>query len=113
MIRLILVTLLLASCAPGLDFAGLTNPASAQRRGAVELAVKGDFPAILDEIEAGAGPNLLNAFDAAGVPAGDRPARVVQLRGDLGLYQANPGALVTALLLFGSPATGQSASVVR
>lgn len=100
--RLALSALLaLAACTGGLNVVGLLDPSQAQRRGAVEVAVKGAFPAILDEIEAGEGPNLSLALDAAGVPAQDRPSRLVQLRGDLGLYEANPGALVAALLLYG------------
>ena len=92
----------LAGCSQGLNVGALVNPAESQRRGAVEVVVKSSFPGILDEIEAGAGPNLEEALDAAGVPAEDRPARLIQLRGDLGLYQANPGALVAALTLYGS-----------
>lgn len=91
----------LPACTAGLDFGALLDPREAGRRGAVEVAVKGAFPGILDEIEAGAGPNLARALDAAGVPAQERPARLIQLRGDLGLYEANPGALVAALLLYG------------
>lgn len=104
MIRPLLLAALLAlpGCAGGLNVGALVNPAEAQRRGAVEVAVKGAFPGILDEIEAGSGPSLSRAFDAAGVPPGDRPARLIQLRGDLGLYAANPGALVTALMLYGA-----------
>lgn len=80
------------------------DPAEQQRRGAVELAVKTGFPSILDEIAAGTGPNLEAALNAARVPMTDRPARVLQLQGDLGLYNDNPGALVTSLLIYGSPA---------
>jgi hypothetical protein len=103
MIRPFLLAALLAlsACSQGLNVGALVDPAEAQRRGAVEVAVKSSFPVILDEIDAGSGPNLVHAFDAAGVPLGDRPTRVIQLRGDLGLYQANPGALVTALMLYG------------
>jgi hypothetical protein len=103
MIRPLLIGALLAlsACSQGLNVGALVDPAEAQRRGAVEVAVKSSFPTILDEIDAGSGPNLLRAFDAAGVPLEDRPTRVIQLRGDLGLYQANPGALVAALMLYG------------
>ncbi len=103
MFRIFLVSALLglSACTGGLDLGALVRPGDAARRGAVEVAVKSAFPGILDEIEAGAGPNLARAFDAAGVPAVDRPARVIQLRGDLGLYEANPGALVAALMLYG------------
>jgi len=72
------------------------------RRGQVELIVKSDFPAIIPQIAAGGGPKLQDAFDAAGVPAQDRPTRVFQLQRDLGLYADNPGALVSAITVFGS-----------
>lgn len=98
---LLLALLALPACTQGLNVGALVNPVEAQQRGAVEVAVKSSWPVILDEIEAGGGPNLSRAMEAAGVPPGDRPARVIQLRGDLGLYQANPGALVAALMLYG------------
>ena len=100
---LLLVALLLAGgCTGGLDVRALADPGDAQRRGAVEVAVKGAYPGILDEIALGAGPSLERALDAAGVPEAERPTRLVQLQGDLGLYAANPGALVAALVLYGS-----------
>jgi hypothetical protein len=100
--RLALATLLLAAgCAGGLDVGALADPAEAQRRGAVELAVKSTHPGILREIEAGGGPAIAAAMDAAGVPPFDRPARLAQMRGELGLYEA-PGALVATLMLYGS-----------
>jgi len=77
------------------------NAAYQQRRGAVEIIVKSEMNAVLSEIAAGGGPTLTRAFDTAGVPAQDRPARIIQLEGDRGLYEANPGALVTALMLYG------------
>ena len=94
-----MVLVCLAACAPA---GALLDPAGAQRRGAVELAVKSAYPGILREIEAGGGPALTRALDAAAVPGGDRTARVTQLSGDLGLFEANPAALVTALLVFGA-----------
>lgn len=101
--RLALAALLLAAgCAGGLDVGALVDPAEAQRRGAVELAVKSAHPRILADIDAGGGPAIEAAMDAAGVPPQDRPARLAQMRGDLGLYEANPGALVTALMLYGT-----------
>jgi hypothetical protein len=94
--------LALSACTTGgLDVASLVDPAQAQRRGAVEVVVKSAYPGILDEIAAGAGPNLLRALDAARVPEADRPGRLTQLRGDLGLYEGNPGGLVAALMLYG------------
>ena len=98
---LLLALLGLSACTGRLNLGSLVNPAEAGRRGAVELAVKGAFPGILDQIEAGAGPDLSRALDVAGVSPEERPARVLQLRGDLGLYEANPSALVTALMLYG------------
>lgn len=96
----------LAACSPGAATAptdglrGLFDPALADRRAATELAVKESWPAILSEIEAGGGPALERAYDAAGVPVADRPARTLQLSGDLGLYSENPGALTVALSSF-------------
>jgi hypothetical protein len=103
MIRTLLLAAFLGlpGCTGGLDVGSLVRPADAERRGAVEVAVKSAYPGILDEIEAGSGPNLQAALDAARVPPGDWQARLIQLRGDLGLYEANPGALVAALLLYG------------
>ncbi len=101
-----LLLLLLAACSPA-ALPGLRStilPSTAQdnaRRGAVELAVKGNFQAILTDIRAGGGPALTAAFDAAGVPASDRPARLIQLQGDIPVYNSNPGALVTSMLLWG------------
>lgn len=87
---------------PGFEIGrAATDPGYAQRRGAVELHVKTNHEAILTEIANGGGPLLTQGFDLAGVPQGDRPARIVQLEGDRGLYEANPGALVSALMVYG------------
>jgi hypothetical protein len=99
--RALPLLMVLAACAPGLNVGALVNPAEAQRRGAVELAVKTAFPGILNEIAAGGGPALTAAMDAAGIPPGDRAARLIQLQGDVNLYGSNPGALASALLLYG------------
>lgn len=80
---------------------GLTNAAYQQQRGQVELWVKTNHPALIDHIGAGGGPLLTRAFDLARVPAADRPTRVLQMQGDLGLYAANPEALIVALMAFG------------
>ena len=96
--------LALAACAGQNPLTGVTSALTApdRQRGAVELAVKSSFPAIMSEIAAGSGgPALTAAFDAAGVPAEDRPARIIQLGRDAGLYNANPGALTQALLVWG------------
>ncbi len=76
--------------------------ADLQQRGAVEIVVKSRHPALLQDIAAGGGPDLAEAMDVAGVPAADREARIIQLRSDLALYEVNPGALVSALLVYGS-----------
>jgi hypothetical protein len=99
--RALPLLLLLAACG-GLNLDAALDPREAQRRGAVEVAVKSSFPGILTEIEAGGGPALAAAYDAAAVPPGDREARTIQLQGDLGLYDANPSALATALVLYGA-----------
>jgi len=102
---------LLAGCTilPGLNIFGtggaLASPADnaayQQRRGAVEIIVKSELSALLNDIAAGGGATLARAFDTAGVPMQDRLARIIQLEGDRALYEANPGALVTALMLYG------------
>ena len=77
------------------------NAAYNERRGRVEVIVKTNHPAILDEILAGGGPLLTEAMDTARIPAEDREARIIQLQSDFGLYQTNPGALVVALMVYG------------
>ncbi len=98
------LVLLMACTSEVADLRGLSlfPPAGPTQRGAVELIVKSEFPVILQEIDAGGGPALSNAMDRAGVPAADRPARLLQLRSDLPLYTESPAALVTALLTYGS-----------
>ncbi len=76
-------------------------PALGGSSGAVEVLVKSNHPALIAEINAGGGALLTQAFDAAGVAPQDRPARILQLQGNLGLYDVNPGALVTALSVYG------------
>ncbi|MEJ8560656.1 hypothetical protein QTO30_05025 [Yoonia sp. GPGPB17] len=77
------------------------NAAYEKRRGEVELVVKSNYEAIKTDIRAGGGPILTKAMDAAGIPERDRPARIIQLQSDMGLYQTTPGALVTALMVYG------------
>ncbi|MFZ3584600.1 hypothetical protein ACOI1H_20920 [Loktanella sp. DJP18] len=95
--------ILLGACTGENPFTGVTSALTApdNQRGAVEVAVKSEFPAIMAQIDAGGGPALTAAFDAAGVPSEDRPARIIQLQRDAGLYDANPGALTQALLVWG------------
>lgn len=77
------------------------NAAYNERRGRVEVIVKSQHDQILRDIAAGGGPVLTAAMDAARIPDADRPARVLQMQRDLGLYDANPGALVVALMVYG------------
>lgn len=86
--------------APGAGLGQVGSPGHMQDRAAVEVHVKSNLPAILDEIAAGGGPTLARAYDLAGVPEGDRAARTLQLQGDLPLWTASPGALVGALLAY-------------
>ena len=79
----------------------MANPETAPTRGGqLELLVKTDFDALLSDISAGGGPVIWQAFEIAGVPLEARPARLLQLRGDLPLYQSSPGALTLALQSF-------------
>ncbi len=95
---------LVAACADApLGWATLTGTAAnAGQRGAVEIEVKTNYPALLADIGAGGGPALTRAFDLAQVPTQDRPTRLIQLDGDYGLYAANPDALVNALMIWGA-----------
>ncbi|WP_245820469.1 DUF3015 domain-containing protein [Flavimaricola marinus] len=81
---------------------GIENGLYSSRRGAVEIAVKSNFDEIIQEIAAGGGDKLSLAMDEARIPAQDRPARILQLQGDQPIYDANPGALVTALMVYGN-----------
>lgn len=74
----------------------------AERRAQVELAVKSEFTVLLADIRSGGGPVLTAAFDAAAVPLDERAARTVQLQGDIGVFDNNPDALISQLLLFGA-----------
>lgn len=81
---------------------GIENAAYQQRRGQVEVIVKSNFPDILDEISIGSGDTLTSAMNAANIRGEERPARILQMQGDLMLYQNNPEALVVALMVYGS-----------
>ena len=113
--RLPLITLVLvAACSNdpnhqgnplGLPMSGASsvfgNAAYTKRRGEVEVIVKSNFDAIRTDIRAGGGPVLTKAMDAAGIPERDRPTRIIQLQSDSALYNSTPGALVTALMVYG------------
>jgi hypothetical protein len=77
------------------------NAAYNKRRGQVEIIVKSNFDTIKDDIRAGGGPILTKAMDTARIPERDRPARIIQLQSDMGLYNGAPGALVTSLMVYG------------
>jgi len=77
------------------------NAAYEKRRGEVELIVKSNYEPIKTDIHAGGGPVLTKAMDAARIPERDRPTRIIQLQSDMGLYSTTPGALVTALMVYG------------
>lgn len=77
------------------------NAAYEKRRGQVEVIVKANYDTIRKDISAGGGPVLTKAMDAAGIPVEERPARTIQLQSDMGIYNASPGALVTALMVYG------------
>ena len=78
-----------------------SNAVYSQRRGAVEVFVKTNHPALINEIDLGGGPVLTDAMDIAEIPLEDRPARIIQLQSNLGLYEVNLGAFVTALMVYG------------
>jgi len=112
---LIFPTFLMAACSQEANHLGdplllpfnaastvIGNAAYEKRRGQVEVVVKSNYEEIKRDIRAGQGPALTKAFDTAGVPAADRPFRVIQLQSDLGLYQTSPSALVTAFMVYGS-----------
>lgn len=71
-----------------------------ERRGRVEIWVKTNHQSLLAEIKSGGGSALTQAMDIAGVPVPDRPARIVQMQGDLALYSGSPDALVVALMVY-------------
>ena len=79
----------------------IENAVYNERRGKVEIAVKSNWPDILKDIEAGGGPTLTKAMDAARIPEPDRATRILQMQGDLGIYNGNPEALVVGIMVYG------------
>ncbi|SFS11173.1 hypothetical protein [Yoonia litorea] len=74
---------------------------TASNGGTLEVFVKTNHPTLVSQIAAGGGTELMAAMDLALIPESDRAARLIQLQSDLALYRAAPGALVTALRLYG------------
>ena len=106
-ISVVLVALLSAcSSQPNplaLPLSGLTtawgNATNAQTRGEVEVFVKTNHPELLQDIARGGGPSLSQAYDLAKVPQSARALHTLRLQSDRALYQANPGALVVAIMV--------------
>ena len=78
---------------------GVQNLAYNERRGAVEVFVMTNHPPLIADLRAGGGATLTQAFDLARVPQGVRNEHTLRLQSDLPLYAANPGALVTAIMV--------------
>ena len=78
----------------------LGNAAYQQRRGQVEVFVKSNHSAILSDIAVGGGDTVARAMDIAGISTADRPARLIQMRTDLALYETSAEALVVALMVY-------------
>lgn len=72
-----------------------------ERRGRVEVFVKTHHQILLTQIAQGGGADLTAVMDISRVPKGDRPARLIQMQGDIGLYQS-PDALVVSLMVYGT-----------
>lgn len=93
--------LLLSACSTEQGLLRLVDPAYQTRRSAVEVEVKSSYPQILNDISTGGGSALDKAFDTAQIPVSDRPARTLQLSGDLPLYSDAPLALISTLVVWG------------
>ena len=72
-----------------------------ERRGRVEVFVKTNHDVLLRQIAQGGGAELSEVMDIAGIPVGDRPARLIQMQGDLGLFRNSPDALIVSLMVYG------------
>lgn len=78
--------------------AGFQNQISNPNRGAVEIFVKSNHPALIGAIQRGGGPTLIEAYDISKTPQQQRALQTLRLQSDLALYNANPGALVLAIM---------------
>lgn len=77
----------------------LSNASYIQTRGKVEVFVKTNHPALIEDIRRGGGPTLTQGFDIANVPRTIRAEHTLQLQSDLALYQANLEALIVAIMV--------------
>lgn len=75
------------------------NAAYDQTRGAVEVFVNTNHPALIRDIRAGGGATLSQVFDIANVPAARRAPHIAQMQSDIGLYETNLDALVVAIMV--------------
>ena len=80
----------------GCDVAAIGGADPATRAG-TEIAVKAHHPAVIADIEAGGGPALTAAMDAARIPVQNRELMILRLKSELPLYRRSPAALVLAL----------------
>lgn len=87
-----LALLALAGC----DVAAMGGADPSTRAG-TEIAVKSNYGAVVADIEAGGGPALTTAMDAAGIPPQNRDLMILRLQSELPLYRTSPAALVLAL----------------
>lgn len=71
------------------------------RRAEVSDYVADQYPALLADIRASGGPTLATAFDLARVPPETRAVVTARMAGDIALYEADPEALVVALMVSG------------
>ena len=72
-------------------------PAAANAPSDLATTVRGNFPAIMADIEVGGGPDLNNAYRVAGVPTGDQSALTMLLNEFIDDYRGNPDALIATL----------------
>lgn len=110
---LLFTALVVSACTGGADHLGnplllpgraisnaISEGAYTQRRGAVEVFVKTNHPALIRDIQAGGGATLTQAMDIAQVPPQNRAGLILDLRSDLGLYAQNLDAMVVTLMVY-------------
>ncbi len=77
------------------------NAAYGERRGAVEVFVKTNHPALIADIDNGGGDQLIEAMNLARVAAKDRDILTLRLQSERALYARNQEALIVALMVHG------------